>query len=172
ILSANLDEFFMVRVAALKRAVGSGVTQPGEDGLSPEEQLDATAVRVRALFERQARCLRDECLPALAAHGVRLLRWSELAEPQREALRRYFIEQVFPLITPQALTRAPGHPFPLIPNLRLSLAIVVRDAPGGPMHFAYLKVPETLPRFLTLADGSGFVAVEDVIRANLSLVYP
>src|SRR5439155_1367200 len=65
-----------------------------------------------------------------------------------------------------------GHPFPLIPNLRLSLAVVVRDAPGGAMHFAYLKVPETLPRFVKLADGSGFVAVEDVIRANLSLVYP
>src|SRR6266704_902741 len=77
-----------------------------------------------------------------------------------------------------SLDHAAGHdprawaPLPLIPNLRLSLAIVVRDAPGGPMHFAYLKVPETLPRFLTLADGSGFVAVEDVIRANLSLVYP
>src|SRR5256886_16985207 len=70
------------------------------------------------------------------------------------------------------MTRAPGHPFPLIPNLRLSLAIVVRDAPGGPMHFAYLKVPETLPRFLTLADGSGFVAAADVIRANLSRVFP
>ena len=112
------------------------------------------------------------CLPALAAHGVRILRWSDVSAAQQEVLRRSFTEEVFPLITPQAMTRAPGHPFPLIPNLRLSLAIVVRDAPGGPMHFAYLKVPETLPRFLTLADGSGFVAVEDVIRANLSLVYP
>src|SRR5437899_3324569 len=114
----------------------------------------------------------DVCLPALAAHGVRILRWSDVSAAQQEVLRRSFTEEVFPLITPQAMTRAPGHPFPLIPNLRLSLAIVVRDAPGGPMHFAYLKVPETLPRFLTLADGSGFVAVEDVIRANLSQVYP
>ena len=172
ILSANLDEFFMVRVAALKGAVAGGVTEPGEDGLSPEEQLDAIAVRVRALFERQARCLRDECLPALAAHGIRLLRWSELAEPQQETLRRYFTEQVFPLITPQALTRAPGHPFPLIPNLRLSLAAVVRDPHGGPPHFAYLKVPDSLPRFVPVAGGAGFVPLEEIIRENLSLLYP
>src|SRR4029077_9644165 len=114
----------------------------------------------------------DVCVPALAAHGVRILRWTDLAAPQREVLRRSFTEEVFPLITPQAMTRAPGHPFPLIPNLRLSLAVVVRDAPGGPMHFAYLKVPETLPRFLKLADGSGFIAVEGVIRAHLGQVYP
>src|SRR3989454_513060 len=164
ILSANLDEFFMVRVGTLKRAAASGGPV--------EEELHAIAIRVRALLERQARCFRDVCLPALAAHGVRILRWSDVSAAQQEVLRRSFTEEVFPLITPQAMTRAPGHPFPLIPNLRLSLAIVVRDAPGGPMHFAYLKVPETLPRFLTLADGSGFVAVEDVIRANLSLVYP
>src|SRR5437870_2039551 len=164
ILSANLDEFFMVRVGTLKRAAASGGPV--------EEELHAIAIRVRALLERQARCFRDVCLPALAAHGVRILRWSDVSAAQQEVLRRSFTEEVFPLITPQAMTRAPGHPFPLIPNLRLSLAIVVRDAPGGPMHFAYLKVPETLPRFLTLADGSGFVAVEDVIRANLSQVYP
>ena len=112
------------------------------------------------------------CLPALAAHGVRILHWSELAAAQQALLRRYFTEEIFPFITPQAMTRAPGHPFPLIANLRLSLAVVVRDAPGGPMHFAYLKVPETVSRFVKLADESGFVAVEDVIRAQLGLVYP
>ena len=173
ILSANLDEFFMVRVGALKRAVAKGgPVEAAAGGLAADEELHAIAIRVRALVERQARCFTDVCLPALAAHGVRILRWADLAVPQQESLRRYFTEQAFPFITPQAMTRAPGHPFPLIPNLRLSLAVVVRDAPGGAMHFAYLKVPETLPRFVKLADGSGFVAVEDVIRANLSLVYP
>src|SRR3989449_7143772 len=172
ILSANLDEFFMVRVAALKGAVAGGVTDPGEDGLSPEDQLDAIAVRVRALFERQARCLREGCLPALAGHGARILRWGELSEAQREALRRYFTEQSFPIITPQALTRPPGHPFPLIPNLRLSPPVVVRDPPAGPIHFAYLKVPDTPPRFVPLAEGGGFVPVEDIIRENLSALYP
>ena len=173
ILSANLDEFFMVRVGALKRAAAKGgPVEVGAGGLAADEQLHAIGIRVRALLERQSRCFTDVCVPALAAHGVRILRWTDLAAPQRESLRRYFTEEVFPLITPQAMTRAPGHPFPLIPTLRLSLAVVVRDAPGGPMHFAYLKAPETLPRFVKLADGSGFVAVEDVIRANLSQVYP
>src|SRR5256884_3302893 len=154
----------MVRVGTLKRAAASGGPV--------EEELHAIAIRVRALLERQARCFRDVCLPALAAHGVRILRWSDVSAAQQEVLRRSFLEEIFPFITPQAMTRAPGHPFPLIPNLRLSLAVVVRDAPGGPMHFAYLKVPETLPRFVQLTDQSGFVPVEDVIRANLSQVYP
>jgi len=174
VLSTNLDEFFMVRVDALKRAAATGAGGPaaGAGGLAADEQLDAIGIRVRALLERQARCFTAECLPALAAHGVRILRWSELAAAQQELLRRYFTEEIFPFITPQAMTRAPGHPFPLIANLRLSLAVVVRDAPGGPMHFAYLKVPETVSRFVKLADESGFVAVEDVIRAQLGLVYP
>jgi polyphosphate kinase len=171
IVSANLDEFFMVRVGALKRAVSAGATEPGEAGLSPEEQLDAIALRVRALLERQARCLGGACLPALAAHGVRILRWTDLTEPQREVLRRYFHEQIFPIITPQAITRAPGHPFPLVTNLRLSLAVVVHDPRTGAMHFAYLKVPDALPRFVAVA-GSGFIAAEDVIRENLGLLYP
>ena len=172
ILSANLDEFFMVRVAALKRAVGVGRTEAGEGGLAAEEQLNAIAIRVRGLLERQAQCFTAVCLPALAAHGVRIFGWGELSRAQQGSLRDYFTQQVFPIITPQALTRAPGHPFPLIPNLRLSLAAVVRDSGAGPMHFAYLKVPDTLPRFAKLVDGSGFVAVEEVIRANLGLVYP
>jgi polyphosphate kinase len=176
ILSANLDEFFMVRVAALKRAAAAGVPSPGEDGLaedglSPEQQLDVIAIRVRALLERQSRCVRS-CLAALAAQGVRIVRWAGLSEPQREALGRYFAEQIFPIVTPQAMTRAPGHPFPLIPNLRLSLAVVVHDPRAGPMHFAYLKVPDTLPRFVALGDGVGFVPLEDVIRENLGLLYP
>ena len=172
ILSANLDEFFMVRVAALKRAAATGVAETSADGLSPEGQLDAIALRVRGLVERQARCLGEACLPALAAHGVRVRRWVELSEPQRAGLRRYFTEQVFPIITPQALTLAPGHPFPVIPNLRLSLAVVVRDPSSGPVHFAYLKVPDALPRFVPLGDGGEFVPVEDVMRENLGLLYP
>ena len=175
VLSGNLDEFFMVRVDALKRAAAieeGGPLAAGLGGLAADEELHAIAIRVRALLHRQARCFTDVCLPALAARGVRLLRWSELATAQQELLRRYFREEIFPFITPQAMTRAPGHPFPLIANLRLSLAVVVRDGPGGPMHFAYLKVPEAIPRFVKLADESGFVAVEDIIRANLSLVYP
>src|SRR6184192_1747650 len=160
----------MVRVAALKRAHRGGGM--GADGPAAEEQLNAIAIRVRALLERQARCFSEVCRPALAEHGVRILRWDELSATQQETLRRYFTDQIFPLVTPQALTRAPGHPFPLMPNLRLSLAALVRDSRAGPVHFAYLKVPDTLPRFVNWADGGGLVAVEDIIRANLGMVYP
>src|SRR5207245_1058388 len=143
----------------------------GADGPAAEEQLNAIAIRVRALLERQARCFSEVCRPALAEHGVRILRWDELSATQHEALRLDFTDQLSPLVTPQALTRAPGHPFPVMPNLRLSLAALVRDSRAGPVHFAYLKVPDTLPRFVNLADG-GLVPVEDVIRANLGMVYP
>ncbi len=170
ILSANLDEFFMVRVGALKRAVNTGEAKEAE-------LLTAARLRVRALLERQSRCLNDVCLPALAAHGIRLVRWMDVPEAQREALRRHFHDQVFPLITPQAITRAPGHPFPLVPNLRLSLAVVVQDPRTAAMHFAYLRMPDGLPRFLPVsqepaARAQAFVPIEEVIRENLGALYP
>ena len=163
ILSANLDEFFMIRVAALKRAVAEGAA---------EVDLQAVSIRVRSLLERQGHCFEEGCRPALAAHGIRILRWADLVPTQQQSLNRVFTDQIFPSMTPQALTRAPGHPFPLIPNLRLSLAVVVRDSRGGPTHFAYVKVPDTASRFVPLEDGTGFVPVEELIRANLHLVYP
>src|SRR3989442_12897356 len=106
----------MVRVGTLKRAAASGGPV--------EEELHAIAIRVRALLERQARCFRDVCLPALAAPGVRILRWSAVSAAQQEGLRRSFTEEVVPLITPQAMTRAPVHPFPLLPNFRPSRPLV------------------------------------------------
>ncbi len=172
IFSANLDEFFMVRIGALKRAVAAGDTARSDDGLTAEEQLGAIFIRLRPLLERQARCLADVCLPELAAHGIRMLRWSELSDAQRASLRRYFVDQIFPLLTPQAITRAPGHPFPLIANLRLSLAVLVRGAHTGPVHFAYVKLPERVPRFVPVAGGREVVPLEDVVRGNLDLVYP
>lgn len=172
IVSANLDEFFMVRVTALKRAIAAGVAAAGHDGLAAEEALHVIGLRVRALLERQAHCFADACRPALAAHHVRILSWTELSNAHQEHLRRYFMEEIFPFISPQAMTRAPGHPFPLIPNLRLSLAVLVRDLGGGPTHFAYVKVPDDRPRFVPLDDGTAFVAIEEVIRANLGPMYP
>lgn len=172
ILSANVDEFFMVRVTALKRAVVEGAAASRDDGLAAEEALHVVGMRVRALLERQARCFAEACRPALAAHGVRIVSWTDLSKPEQEHLGRYFMEEIFPLVSPQALTRAPGHPFPLIPNLRLSLAVLVRDPGGGPVHFAYVKVPDDQPRFVPLGDGTGFISVEELIRANLAPVYP
>ncbi len=172
IVSSNLDEFVMVRVGGLKNAAAAGSRQASDDGLTPEEQLDAISIRMRPLLERQARCLADVLLPELAARGIRILRWPELDEPQRRSLRRHFVEQIFPVLTPQAITRAPGHPFPLVANLRLSLAALVRDPRSGPDHFAYFKLPESLPRFVPLSEGREFVPLEDVVRANLDVLYP
>ncbi|HET8713928.1 MAG TPA: polyphosphate kinase 1 [Gemmatimonadales bacterium] len=178
IFSGNLDEFFMVQVGGLKSAEASGGTGADDDGLSAEQRLAAIRLRVHALLERQYRCLRQELLPALAAHGVELSRWADLGEPRRETLRRHFKEQIFPIMTPQAITRAPGHPFPLVPNLRLSLAVVVHDQRRDSTQFVYLKIPDGVPRFIPVPpenDTTGthrFVPVEDVIRENLNALYP
>src|SRR2546430_6930377 len=171
IFRTNLDEFFMVQVGALKHALQVGGREASEDGLSAQEQLDAILIRLRSELERYTQCLLQGCLPQLAAQGIRLQRWSELSEPDRAVLRRYFTEQVFPLLTPQAITRAPGHPFPVMANLRLSLAVLVRDAATGPMHFAYVKLPDDLPRLVPLPDDGGLVPLEEVVRGCLDLVY-
>ncbi len=171
IFASNLDEFFGVRVAALKQDLADGSDASGPDGLTPAEQLDVVAVRVRQLVQRQARCLAD-CLPALAAQGIVILRWAELDEAQRAAATDYFERQLFPLLTPRAMTQAPGHPFPQLRTLALSLAIMVRDPRTGPYHFVYLRVPGGAPRFVPLAGGGVLVPVEDVIRANLARLYP
>src|SRR3989454_1139227 len=149
IFSTNLDQFFMVEVASLKHAMAAGLTPRSADGLTPQEELDAIAIRLRPLVERQYRCfhaLRGE----LAAAGVRIRRFGELDAAAQEFLRRWFGEQVLPLLTPKALTRAPGHPFPFIADRRLSLALALRDTPTSPRHFVHLELPTTLPRFVPL----------------------
>jgi len=171
IFRTNLDEFFMVRVGALKRALQVGVADLSEDGLSAKEQLDAIFIRLRSHLERYADCWLQQCLPALQAQGIRVRGWSDLSEPERELLRRYFVDQVFPLLTPQAITRAPGYPFPVMANLRLSLAALVRDSVTGPVHFAYVKLPDGLSRLVPLPDDGGLVPLEEVVRGCLDLVY-
>ena len=171
IVSTNLDEFFMVRVGALARAAAAGYTTRSDDGFTPRGELEAIALRLRPLIERHERCWTASCVPALTEHGIRILRWAELDDAQRDALRRYFSDQVFAALTPQAITRAPGHPFPVIPNARLCLAAVVRDPRGGALHFACVKMPEGLPRFVPLADDT-FVPIEDVVRGGLDTLYP
>ena len=171
ILSTNLDEFFMVRVGALARAVSAGYTTRSDDGFTPRGELGAITLRLRPLIQRQERCWTATCLPALAECGIRIVRWAGLDEQQRVELLRYFTDQVFAALTPQAITRAPGHPFPVIPNLRLCLAVVVRDPRSGALHFACVRMPEGQPRFVPLA-GETFVPLEDVVRAGLDGLYP
>ena len=171
ILSGNIDEFIMGRVAEVARAVSAGDTKRSDDGLTPRGQLAAITLRLGPLLERQALCWTTACRPALAAHGVRILGWGELDDAQRGQARQYFADQIFAVLTPQAITRAPGHPFPLIPGARLCLAAVVRDPRGGALHFACVKMPEGLPRFVPLTAGL-FVPLEDVVRGNLDALYP
>jgi polyphosphate kinase len=171
IFSANLDEFFMVRMGAIAQAAAAGFTKRSDDGLTPRGQLEAIALRLRPLIERQERCWMQSCAPALLREGIQVLRWSELSDAQRDAMRRYFTDRVFATLTPQAITRAPGHPFPVLPNARLCLAVVVRDPRSGAQHFACVKTPEGLGRFVPL-EGEQFVPLEDVIRENLETLYP
>lgn len=172
IVSSNLDEFFSVKVAGLKRAVAAGLTEPSLEGFSPQEQFAIIAIRVRTMVERQYRCFRRIIQGGLPRYGIRLRSWENLGETEREFLREYFDEQIFPLLTPKALTGAPGHPFPHIEDLLLSLAVMLRDEGGGPVHFAYLGVADTLPRFVRLPGADDLVPIEQVIRAHVGIFYP
>ena len=171
IFSSNLDEFFMVQVGTLKQAIATGVTKRSVDGLTVQEELDAIMIRLAALVDRQQQCL-CACLPELGRRGIRVRRWETLDEDEREAMRQFFDHQIFPVLTPQAMTQAPGHPFPHLANLTLSLAIVVRDQQGGPVHFAHVRLPSGLPRFVPIPGEAGLVPLEDVVANNLQSLYP
>src|SRR6266496_481757 len=170
IFSTNLDEFFMVRVSGLREQVEAGVATRGSDGWTPTETLEAIGKHVVPAIEAQARCFLDEMVPALAAEGIRLAAVGELDRQDRDYLREYFQDQVFPVLTPLAVD--PGHPFPYLSNLSLSLAVTVRDPASHRPLFARVKVPDILPRFVPLADGSTFVSLEQVMTAHLDQLFP
>jgi polyphosphate kinase len=170
IVGSNIDEFFMVRVGALKHGdrevEGGGV---GTD--SPiDARLETIAADARTLVARQYRVL-ARVLGELEGHGMRLRRWGQLGSEQRAFLRAFFDEQVFPLLTPKAITLAPGHPFPRIPHLSLGIAIMTRDQYTGPMHFVHVEVPKDVARWIELPEGRAFVPVEDVVRARLERIF-
>ena len=176
IYTTNLDEFFMIRVAALKQQVEAEVIRRSDDGLTPAESLQAISQRLRVSLRRQMSCLGDSILPALARHGIRMVRMDGLDDAQRGALRVLFEERVFPVLTPLAVDS--GHPFPYISNLSLSLAVemVEQTAEGETVHFARVKVPPSLPRFVPV-DGPPngqhwYVTLEDVIAHNLEDLFP
>ena len=169
IFGTNLDEFYMVRVAGLRRQVVANVNAPTTDGLTPTEQLDAIAARVGRLLETQQRCLR-ELLDALAQHGLRLLKMDELTPAEWAEMDGFFEAQVFPVLTPLAVD--PGHPFPYISNLSLSLAVQLRDPEDGTEHFARVKVPKSLPRWVPVGRPLHYVPLEQVIGVNLAALFP
>jgi polyphosphate kinase len=170
IFSTNLDEFYMVRVAGLRRKVNAGAAQYAPDPLSPADQLEQIRERVTLLLERRRAALRDDLWPALAAHGVRVLGMTDLSASELASLGRYFESQVFPVLTPLAVD--PGHPFPYISNLSLSLAVEIVDPSTGAGHFARVKVPRSLPRWIPVAGRQHcYIALEELIGSNLESLF-
>jgi polyphosphate kinase len=169
ICSANLDEFFQVRVAALKDQVAAGVVRRSADGLTPVEQLRRIAGAVDALVEEQEKLLADELLPQLAAAGVRILAWDELTDADRAHAATIYEQRIFPVLTPLAVD--PAHPFPYISNLALNLAAMVGDPDTGERRFVRVKVPTVFPRLIELPGGHRFVPAEQVIGAHLHTLF-
>lgn len=169
IFASNLDEFFMVRVAGLKRRIATKVATRSASGLQPREVLELIWTRSRELMARHAACYQDVVSPALGEAGIHLLRWPDLTEEEQARLRTLFRRQIYPVLTPLAVD--PAHPFPYISGLSLNLAVVVRNPVSGHDHFARVKVPPLLARFLEVSP-QRYVPVEDVIAAHLADLFP
>lgn len=169
IFASNLDEFFMVRVAGLKRRIATGVATQSASGLQPREVLEMIWARSRELMARHAACYHEDVAPALAEEGIHLVRWGELTEKEQARLFTLFRHRIFPVLTPLAVD--PAHPFPYISGLSLNLAVVVRNPVTGHRHFARVKVPPLLSRFLESSPGR-YVPLEDVIAAHLEELFP
>ncbi|MDR2930317.1 MAG: RNA degradosome polyphosphate kinase [Propionibacteriaceae bacterium] len=169
IFSSNLDEFFMVRVAGLKRRIDAGLAQRGTSGLLPRELHEAILSTARDCTAEQSRVFMDEVIPELAEKGILLLRWPNLMASEKERLTELFRDRVFPILTPLAVD--PSHPFPYISGLSLNLAVQLRNPVTSARLFARIKVPNVLPRFLEVTDGR-FVPLEDVIAHHLDTIFP
>jgi polyphosphate kinase len=172
IFGSNLDEFYMVRIAGLKRRQQAGLPVRGGDRLPLRTQLELITERTAELVSRHARCFAAEVLPRLAAEDVHLVRWADLATDERDELRTYFLQHIFPVLTPLAVD--PAHPFPYISSRSLNLAVVVREPDGGPELFARIKVPNNVPRFVPVSRtgrGYWFLPVEDLISTQLDRLF-
>ncbi|RDZ40441.1 polyphosphate kinase 1 [Haloferax sp. Atlit-47N] len=172
IFTKNLDEFFMKRVGGLKQQIDAGVTERTTDGRTPLKQWEEAIDKARPMFERQAECYREEIRPALAGEGIHICDYDDLTPDQRAEMRDYFELSVLPTLTP--LSFDPAHPFPFISNLSLSLAVVTRDDDGD-QTFTRVKIPQNRPRLVeveTDGDEVRYVLLEEVIRANLDLLFP
>ena len=169
ITASNLDEFFQKRVGGLKRQEAAGIANLILSGWTPTYQLELIAKAVQPMIDLQTDCLYDEILPALAEYGVRLLSYEELTDSQREQMRTYYLNDVYPILTPLAVDS--GRPFPFISNLSLNLAVLLRDPLTGETQFARLKVPTNRPRWVSLREDLRFVALEEIIIHNLHTLF-
>ncbi|WP_431843530.1 RNA degradosome polyphosphate kinase [Calidifontibacter indicus] len=179
IFASNLDEFFMVRVAGLKRRIAAGIAVRSASGLEPREVLDAISHAAHELMDQHAYAFHEVIRPALREEGIRILRPDQLTEAERAHVDDYFERRIYPVLTPLAVD--PAHPFPYISGLSLNLAVLLENPKTGREHFARVKVPSVLPRMIHLPadDASGdalyddrFVAIEDVIAENLESLFP
>ncbi|HEX7778540.1 MAG TPA: hypothetical protein VF424_04845, partial [Vicinamibacterales bacterium] len=173
IAASNLDEFFMVRVAGLKRAIEDEDVTPDLAGQTPAQQLVDVGVRAQAFVSSLCRIVGGELLPQLGGHGIRLLSWTDLDASRQATLGTYFAESVQPVLTPLAIDIS--RPFPLLSSLSLNLALRLEPEPGESMRrLAIVQVPPRLTRLVRLVepDGFAFVLLEDIIRAHLPLLFP
>ena len=185
IFATNLDEFFMIRVSGLRRQLEAGSLKPPPDQMTPSEQLAAIRNLVLPKLDEQYRCWHEDLIPKLEKEGINILSYDDLKRKQRKVLRKYFKHGIFPALTP--LATDPGRPFPHISNLSINLAVLVHDAVHG-TRFARLKVPQNYPRLIAIpneeavdelaelglhAEGSNnFVWIEEVVKANLDVLFP
>ena len=175
IFSSNLDEFFMVRVAGLKRRIATGLATVAASGLSPEEVLAAIRQSAHGLQLRQAKLFGEQLQPALKQHGISIVTWQDLNESEQQSLNEYFYNQIYPVLTPLGVD--PAHPFPYISGLSLNIAVVFRKIEDGTEQFARVKVPPLLPRFVRIPGESGtgnyrFIPIEGLIAENLGQLFP
>ena len=171
IFASNLDEFFMVRVASLKRRIATGIAVQSASGLSPQDVLQRISDRTRELQTRHAELFARVVAPELKANGIDVVHWSTLSEEEKTALHEYFSSQVFPVLTPLAVD--PAHPFPYISGLSLNLAVVLKNPKDQTEHFARVKVPPLLPRFVLVPGAeSRYVPLEDVMGEFLGELFP
>jgi len=185
IFGSNLDEFFMIRVSGLRRQLEAGALHAPPDGMSPAEQLTEIRDRLDPVLAKAMDCWSKDLLPALSTAGIKVLAYNELKSKQRKLLRRLFKREIFPVLTPLAFD--PGHPFPHVSNLSINLAVVINDPTQGE-KFARVKVPHMFPRLVRIPSEekaealqklglegttfSNFVWLEEVVAANLDLLFP
>ncbi|MEO6791841.1 MAG: RNA degradosome polyphosphate kinase, partial [Ornithinibacter sp.] len=181
IFASNLDEFFMVRVAGLKRRIATGIAVRSASGLEPREVLVQISLVGHELMSMHARVYSQQVRPALEHEGITIVRWDELSDDERSTLAGVFTDRLFPVLTPLAVD--PAHPFPYISGLSLNLAVILVNPRTGKEHFARVKVPPVLPRLIRVETGTAespladmfdtrFVPLEDVISAHLDQLFP
>lgn len=172
IFSSNLDDFYMIRVASLKRKLETGITKTNTAGFTPSELMKELSVKTQELIDRKTKCFHDDVHLRLSKEGVNIVRWDELTEDECVLAIEIFNNQIFPVLTPLAID--PSHPFPYISGLSLNLAVIVKNPDTGIELFARVKVPSNLPRFVitTTGDDRRYIPLEQVITANVSELFP